>query len=104
MYAADVSPAPQQGVQQRRSHYIMPYMRTSLRQKQGDKCHNKPQPRTFREGCPSAACISEVQRGLQLPADIQLEPFVCFAPVTPLCSCCHLSVIPNGSSVIVLNV
>lgn len=34
-------------------------MRTSLRQKQGDKSHNIPQPRAFWEGRPSAACISQ---------------------------------------------
>lgn len=64
------------------------YIRTSLRQCQGDRSHPKAPPvctpclfptsRASWEGCPSAAYISshKVQRGLQTPADIQLKSFI----------------------------
>lgn len=46
-------------------------------------CSLLPTSKASWEGCPSAAYISlhEVQRGLQLPADIQLKPFFIF-PIT----------------------
>lgn len=61
-------------------------MRTSLKQCQGDRSHNINPPHTHThpsskaswEACPSAAYISlqEVQCGLKLPTDIQVDPFI----------------------------
>lgn len=94
-----------------RARYVMPWYEDIIKAMPGrlepsrtpPSLHPRlfPTSNTSWEGRPSAAYISlyEVQRGLQLPADIQLKSFISpsFAPPPWLrrCSCCHLIIIPN---------
>lgn len=102
-----------------RAHYIMSWYEDIIKAMPGTQepsqtppvCPPTPPGRLFPtskapwEGCPSAAYMSlhEVQRGLRLPADIQLKSFIfpSFALPPWLCrrSCCHLIIILNIPSI-----
>lgn len=88
-----------------KAHYIMPWYEDIIKAMPGrQKSPHPPHPtsKASWEGCPSAAYITlqEVQRGLQLPADIQLESFIfpsfALPPWLRRCSCWHLIIIPSS--------